>query len=153
MIRVPLTNEQTHLLLEPARLRKAVRDVLREAGILAGWVSLAVLDDRAIRRINRRYLKHDRPTDVLSFLLERSGGYLEGEVIVSAQRARAVAPQFGWTAADELLLYVIHGALHLVGCEDTTPPARAEMRRRERACLARFGLKPRFRRAEHEEVP
>ena len=43
--------------------------------------------------LNRQFLEHDGPTDVLSFLLERGDGCLEGEVVVSAETARAVAPQ------------------------------------------------------------
>ena len=64
---------------------------------------------------------------MLSFVLESSNGCLEGEVIVSADRAAAVAPKYGWSAADELLLYVIHGTLHLVGYDDVTPAKRAAM--------------------------
>ena len=79
---------------------------------------------------------------MLSFPLEQSAERLEGEVVVSAQTAAAAAGRFGWSAADELLLYVIHGTLHLMGVGDTTPLEQAEMRARERACLDRFGLKP-----------
>ena len=50
----------------------------------------------------------------------------------------------GWSLADELLLYVIHGTLHLVGCDDGTDEQRAEMRQRERACLAQFGIEGRY---------
>jgi probable rRNA maturation factor len=84
-------------------------------------------------------LNHDYPTDVLSFLLERNDNRLEGEIIVSADTALSAAPRYGWSAGDELLLYVIHGALHLVGYDDQTPEAQAEMRRHEAAILARFG--------------
>jgi probable rRNA maturation factor len=105
-------------------------------------LSLAVVDDGTIHELNRRFLKHDYPTDVLSFLLERDGDRLEGEVIVSADTAKRVSAEYDWPAADELLLYVIHGTLHLVGHNDTSPSDRAAMRGEERRYLVQFGLDP-----------
>jgi probable rRNA maturation factor len=129
--------------IDADRLGEAVRAVLREAGFSSGVVSVAVVDDREIHRLNRAHLGHDDPTDVLSFLLEREEGALEGEIVVSAETAAASAPRYGWTAGDELLLYAIHGALHLVGYDDQTPEAQAEMRLQEAKMLSRFGLERR----------
>jgi probable rRNA maturation factor len=143
-ITIEIADCQSHLPVDRRQLEQAVRVVLKEESIARAEISLAVVDDATIQRLNRQYLNHDCPTDVLSFLLERSEHDLQGEVVVSAQTARATAPQFGWSAADELLLYVIHGTLHLLGVEDTTARQRAGMRDRERACLARFGRTPRY---------
>jgi probable rRNA maturation factor len=107
-------------------------------------VSIAVVDNAEIHALNRRHLQHDYPTDVLSFLLEETGERLEGEIVASAQTAAAQAARYGWSAEDELLLYVIHGALHLVGYDDQTPEAQERMRRRESQLLAHFGLTPRY---------
>jgi probable rRNA maturation factor len=68
------------------------------------------------------------------------GYYIYLDIIFSAYTALTAAPRYGWSAGDELLLYVIHGALHLVGYDDQTPEAQAEMRRQEAAVLARLGL-------------
>ena len=59
-----------------------------------------------------------------------------------------LAVRWGWAAEDELLLYLIHGMLHLVGVDDATPKQREEMRRREAECLAAFGLKPHWEEAD-----
>jgi probable rRNA maturation factor len=142
MIAIDLANEQSALPVDARRLRRAVRLVLKEAGVSRARVSLAVIGDRAIRRLNRRYLGHDYATDVLSFNLGDSQQELEGEVIVSADAAAAAAARFGWPPEDELLLYVIHGTLHLIGLRDGNPRQRRQMRRSERECLARFGLEP-----------
>lgn len=154
MIEVEVTNHQSKMPLESERLEAAVRAVFKQGAAAA--VSVAVVDDATIGRLNAQYLNHEGPTDVLSFLLQQSDDHLEGEVVVSAERALAVAPQFGWAPADELLLYVVHGALHLLGYDDATRQGRAAMRRRERTCLARLGVEARFRRQpgrEDEEVP
>lgn len=126
--------------------------ILEDEAVERAEISLAVVDDATIRRLNGEYLGRDETTDVLSFLLERDEGSLEGEVIVSAETARSTAPRFGWTADDELLLYVIHGILHLVGYDDATAGQRARMRRREAAYLARFGLRGRWEEVTAERT-
>lgn len=138
-----VANLQKALQVDRRRLRRAVRAVLRQAGVAAAEISLAIVDHATMRPLNRRHLGHDYATDVLSFVLERDAGRLEGEVIVDAQTALRAAPRYGWKPADELLLYVVHGTLHLVGCDDQSPDDRAVMRQREAATLARFGLRPR----------
>ena len=141
MIEVDLCDRQQTLSFDAARLVEAVRRVLSDRGVEAAEISLAVVDDPTIHDLNRRFLDHDEPTDVLSFLLEE-GPPLEGEIVVSADRAERSAKAYGWAAESELLLYVIHGALHLVGFDDTTDNKRAEMRAAERKYLATFGLEP-----------
>ncbi|MBW3596171.1 MAG: rRNA maturation RNase YbeY [Planctomycetes bacterium] len=143
MIDVEVTNRQSAVAVDAERLSAAVREVLQQADVAEASVSLAVVDDEEIHRLNRLHLEHDRPTDVLSFLLD-NGERLEGEIVISADTASATAPKFGWTTGDELLLYAIHGALHLVGYDDQDPAAQAEMRQQEAALLARFGLSPRY---------
>jgi len=142
VIEIEVNNSQSVCPAEVERLEDAVRAILAEEHVSAGVLSLAIVDDESIHELNRRYLQHDYPTDVLSFALEQRENYLEGEVIVSVERAAAVAPGLGWSVADELLLYVTHGVLHLVGYDDRSPSERTRMRARERHHLARFGLEP-----------
>jgi probable rRNA maturation factor len=128
--------------IDTDRLNRAVEVVLMEEGVEAAAIIVAVVDDARIRDLNRRYLDHDEPTDVLSFDLADENGRLEGDVVVSAEMAERAATRLLWPAGDELLLYVIHGILHLVGYDDLDVPSRTDMRRRERHYLARFGLHP-----------
>jgi probable rRNA maturation factor len=147
---VPLTieisDEQTAHATDHARLRKAVRLVLQAASIRSAEISIAIVTDEQMHALNRQYLDHDYPTDVLSFVLERdeSAGRLEGEIVVSADYADREAAHYGWTTNDELLLYVIHGCLHLVGHDDQAPQGQAAMRAAEAKHLAEFGLKHRY---------
>jgi probable rRNA maturation factor len=152
VITVHIADEQTRLPADADRLRDAIRGVLAEAGIARAEISLALVDNATLHELNRRFLGHDEPTDVLAFTLERTGDRLEGEVVVSTDMAAATAPAYGWSAADELLLYVIHGALHLVGLDDRTPADLEAMRRRERDHLARFGLEPCYQEAAHADA-
>ncbi|MHC4179883.1 MAG: rRNA maturation RNase YbeY [Planctomycetota bacterium] len=144
MITVEIHNDQSHVPLDEQRLCDAVRIILEDQSLRHARISLAVVDDPTIRRLHREYLEQDEPTDVLSFLYQRGEDGLEGEVIVSGQTASGAGARFGWPAQDELLLYVIHGTLHLVGYRDATPRELARMRRQERAYLSRFGLEGRY---------
>jgi probable rRNA maturation factor len=139
MIHIAIANQHPDLDLDTRRMRRTIKEVLAGEGIDSGEISLAVVDDPTIHDLNRRWLDHDEPTDVLSFVLERDESHLEGEIIVSADTARARAGEFGWSADAELALYVIHGALHLAGYDDKEPAAREQMRERERFYLERLG--------------
>jgi probable rRNA maturation factor len=132
MITVTIANRQRKLPVDRRRLRRAVVQIMRDAEIAAASISLAIVDDPTIARLHQQFLADPEPTDVLSFVLESSAEMLEGEVVVSADTARACAPRYGCTPAEELLRYVVHGTLHLVGYDDTTPQKRAVMRKREK---------------------
>jgi probable rRNA maturation factor len=134
-IRIAVINRQKTLPVDRARVRRVVQSVLRDAKIEEAHVNVAVVDDAAIAKLHEQFLGDPHPTDVLSFVLECSGGRLEGEIAVSADTARAAAPLFAVTPEDELLRYVIHGALHLVGFDDAAPRQRAAMRKREQYYL------------------
>jgi len=139
---IEIANQQTTCPVDEARIRQVVAAILHDAGICAGAISIAVVDDPTIHELNRRHLQHDYPTDVISFVLDREGSLLEGEVVVSADTAQSVAADLAWPTEDELLLYVVHGTLHLVGYDDVSDTLRAEMREKERHYLAQFGLTP-----------
>lgn len=136
---IALSNQQSRHAVDEAQLCEAVRAVLRDSSFASATISIAVVDDATIHELNRRYLKHDWATDVLSFVLDDSADHLEGEVILSADTAAAAAREAGWPAAAEQLLYVVHGALHLVGYGDKSPAEAQRMRAAEAAYLQRFG--------------
>jgi probable rRNA maturation factor len=141
MLSIELCNRQALVPLDAARLKNAAAAVLGDAGFDDGYLSIAIVDDAEIHNLNRQYLAHDFATDVLSFVLEQEGAHLEGEVIASAETAARCAAEYGWTPGDELLLYVIHGTLHLAGHDDLEDEPRAAMRAAERRYLERFGAR------------
>jgi probable rRNA maturation factor len=140
VITIEITRRDRLVALDAARLKSGVELVLSRAGVSRALVGLAVVGDDEIHELNRRYLGHDYPTDVLSFLLERCDDRLEGEIVLSAATAERAAADAGWSTDDELLLYAIHAALHLVGYDDLDPLDQAAMRAKEQEFLAEFGL-------------
>lgn len=104
-------------------------------------LEVVLTDDTTIARLNRRFLRHRGPTDVITFPADGAeGDRVLGEVVISVDRARAQARRAGWPLRREVALLLAHGVLHLGGFDDRAPRAAAEMRARERAVLARvFG--------------
>jgi probable rRNA maturation factor len=131
LIEIAVNNRQRAHRVDRRQLIEAARVVFRGEGVGRGEISLAVVDDAEMRSLNRRHLGHDYPTDVLSFLLDSSPGEIVGEIIVSADTAARTAGELGLTVAGELLLYVVHGALHLAGHDDHTDGDARKMRRLE----------------------
>jgi probable rRNA maturation factor len=152
MFNIEINNQQNRLAIDIDRLTRAVEMVLSDEGVEAAAINVAIVDDPTIHDLNRRFLDHDEPTDVLSFVLDDDAGRLEGDVIASADTAIRTAAHLQWPAADELLLYAIHGTLHLVGYDDLDSESRREMRERERHCLAQFGLQSPSTDPENDSV-
>jgi probable rRNA maturation factor len=135
VLTLEFSNRQRSLTLDVPFLERLLRSLFRAEGISRGEVSVSIVRDDEIHQLNRSYLSHDYPTDVLSFVLDRDGAELNGEIVVSSDTALARCREFGWSAHDELTLYVIHGALHLVGYDDKTAEDCRLMRERERHYL------------------
>jgi len=133
-------NNQTALSLDFDQLRRILRIVLGDAGYSDAEVSVAVVSDDRMQELNRRHLDHDYATDVLSFRLDdqEEQHRLEGEIIVSADTAARESARYGWSMQDELLLYVLHGGLHLVGYDDAEETDRLQMREAESRYLGQL---------------
>jgi probable rRNA maturation factor len=101
-------------------------------------LSVVLVDDATIHDINRRFLAHDYPTDVIAFDL-RGGGGPDGEIFVSVTTAKREAEKRGVDVASEILLYCVHGTLHLLGYDDHEPRDRRRMQTRQRSLLAALG--------------
>lgn len=142
---VEVSDTQNHVRVDSDVLRELVESVLRAEGVDAATISVALVDDAAIHRVNRDYLAHDCPTDVVSFVLSDDDEPLAGELVVSAETAARVAAELGAEPWNELALYVVHGLLHVCGYDDLDDDSAAVMRSGEDAALARQGLINPFR--------
>lgn len=143
--KIEIADEQSQP-LDPDPLIAAVKQILTDHEIVSSEVSIAVVDDPAIRSLNKQYLDHDFETDVISFVLDHDEevGSLSGQLIVSSDTANRMAGEFGGSMQDELLLYVVHGTLHLVGYDDKDPADAREMRVAEKRYLRSFGVEHRW---------
>lgn len=130
---VHLTNAQRIFPLNLRNLRARSRRLMKLLQKETCEVSITLLDDEGIRALNLRYLKRDRPTNVLSFPMDDE--LLLGDIVISVETAAREAEEGQIPLEDEILFLIIHGLLHLVGYDhedgDETKAALMETRERE----------------------
>lgn len=128
-----------HLRLTAEQKRSLRNFVCELAGAVADGRDFCCLltGDAQLQELNRRFLDHDYPTDVLSFPSADPNGSL-GELAISIERAHAQAQQFGHHLLDEVRVLMLHGVLHLTGMDHESD--RGEMSRAERKFRSQFAL-------------
>jgi probable rRNA maturation factor len=94
--------------------------MLAHLGLEDVELSVALVDDRRIRELNKRHRKKDKATDVLAFPLGDETTGLLGDVVLSVDTARRQAGRARRPLLDELTMLLAHGLLHLVGFDHET---------------------------------
>lgn len=141
--KVNVSNQNPRAKVDQERLKQGIQLVLRDYEVKRAFIGLAIVTDDTIQKMNKRFLDHDYATDVLSFPLsgnEYKTDILEGEIAISFDTAQQRAGEFGWGTENELLLYAVHGTLHLVGLSDQTGEERTLMRRAEQKILSQMNI-------------
>ena len=106
-------------------------------------VSVTFTDNEGIRAINREYREIDSPTDVLSFPLfeEAEGTRMLGDIVLSLEKCRAQAEEFGHSFERECAFLTVHSTLHLLGYDHVNSEAEEQdMRARQTAIVENMGL-------------
>lgn len=141
----------------PGYLAAALARVAEQACIAIDSLSIVIVDDAAIADLHQRFLNVDGTTDVITFDLSEAtagvdhdpaSGGVDGELYLCLDEARRRAAEFGHPVADELLLYAVHGLLHLVGYDDHDPEDHRIMHAKEDELLTAIGVGPVFSRRE-----
>ena len=124
----------------PAGARAPVEAAAARLGPARLHVQVVAGDDALLQRLNRDFRRRDRPTDVLSFRYETAATPAAAgpgaEIYVSVERAAAQAREYHRTRAQEFVLLVLHGLLHVQGHDHHRRTDAARMHRAERAALA-----------------
>ena len=107
-------------------------------------VSVTFTDNEGIRAINREYREKDAPTDVLSFPLFEEGAdgtRMLGDIVISLEKCRAQAQEFGHSFERECAFLTVHSTLHLLGYDHVNSEAEdIDMRKRQTAIVDAMGL-------------
>ncbi len=130
-------------------LRRQVLGAHRMLRTRVREASIVLVDERAMADLHRRFLKRRGSTDVMTFPLELDsrGRALSGDIVICVPVARRRAGEHGARVRDELLLYALHGLLHLSGWDDRRQPEFERMHRTEDRILSRLGVGALFYRA------
>lgn len=129
--------------------KKAVEMVGKLYGVETAEVSVTLTDNAYIHTLNRQYRNIDRPTDVLSFALNESeepeiadGPEVNvlGDIIISVERAREQAKEYGHSLQREIAFLTVHGMLHLLGYDHMEEEERREMEQEQRFVMEKLGI-------------
>jgi probable rRNA maturation factor len=138
-VKVEVRSEHARGAAAARRLRSRARAFLAALGRAETELSVLVVGDAAMRRLNRAWRGKDRATDVLSFPAA-AGGALLGDVVISLDTARRAAREDGRALGAELDRYLAHGILHLLGHDHEASPAAARRMARAEDALVGEGM-------------
>ena len=132
-----------------ATVKLAAETAGRMYGVSAGEVSVTLTDNAYIQTLNKKYRQIDRPTDVLSFALNEGEepqitGAPEfnvlGDIVLSVERAKEQAAEYGHSLRREIAFLTVHGMLHLLGYDHIEDTDRLEMEREQKAVMEKLGI-------------
>jgi probable rRNA maturation factor len=142
-----ILNRQSRIPLQDIVLARFLTSVRRELKLGRREVTVCVVEDREIARLNRRFRGKPKPTDVLSFpangadakgFQSKSDAKYLGDIAISPEAARRNAKRFGRTLDEELRILILHGVLHLAGYDHEAD--HGEMERLEARLRGKMGL-------------
>ena len=128
-VRVTLTNASNSRYRGQADIVASIEKTLKREGVKTARVDVVLVDDKEMKKLNSRFLKHNSTTDVITFPLEKDPLY--GEIYISLEAARRQATEYGVGVINELSRLAVHGTLHLVGHDDSTEAQAQAMHRLE----------------------
>lgn len=139
---ISITNEQKSVRISVKRMTALIRFLFDAEQVRGKGISVLFCDDKKIKLLHKQYMSLNTVTDVMAFpgdedFCPGSEGYL-GDVVVSAERAKAVASAYREPVIRETERYVVHGILHLLGYDDKAEKKKKIMIARQEAILSQF---------------
>ena len=137
-LRITARAGRTHLSFLKKMLRRA--HALLKSPL--GELSIALVADREMAKLHERFMHDSSPTDVLTFPLDENsrGQAASGEIVINVSQALRESRRRGIAIQNELLLYALHGMLHLMGLDDRTEADFDRMHRLEDRILGKLGV-------------
>ncbi len=134
---------QKKIPIDLPRVGQIARAILKHEGVRDAALSIVFVSSPKIRSLNRQYLRRDYVTDVLAFDLRevKRAGEVTGDIAICVEAAIRNAKSYDSSLARELVLYVAHGILHLLGFDDHSPRDIRAMRKKEQEILKYLGKK------------
>lgn len=119
----------------PRRTANWLKTVCLQENYELDLLTYVFCSDESLSALNKQYLNHSAYTDILSFDFS-DGGKIQGEIYISIPRVRDNAKRFRQAFNVELRRVLVHGLLHFMGYDDKKSRQKAQMRRKEEACLS-----------------
>ena len=119
---------------------RAVDFYKKISGIEIESLSISLVNDQEMEKMNNTHLSHDGSTDIITFDYREPGnmdnGMIDAELIICPDQAKINAKEYGIALKQEITRLVFHGLLHLTGYDDTDAVKRRKMKKREDEILS-----------------
>jgi probable rRNA maturation factor len=137
-VKVEIANLQKHYKIKDNKIKQVVKEVLGKKSSSAK-LSVAFVGNNEIKKLNKKYFNSDDVTDVIAFPLDNYKNTLNGEIVVSVETAVDTAVKENVDVEGEIILYVVHGLLHLLGYSDVNREDAIIMHEKESKILKALG--------------
>lgn len=139
-MKIDIRDLQDVVTLDRKKILSCARAVLKGMHEDGSGLSLVFVNDTYIKNLNLKYRKVNSSTDVLAFPMREGNGAgayspVLGDIVISTETAQREAQKRKCPIQKELNLYLVHGILHLLGCDDKNAADRKKMREKEREFL------------------
>lgn len=120
----------------PRKTKAWIKEVIKRENKTLANLNYIFCSDAYLLAINKQYLNHQTLTDIITFDNSEGDGRIEGDIFISVERVHENASRLGAAFEEELHRVIIHGILHLSGYGDKIGKQKAQMRKKEDACLS-----------------
>jgi rRNA maturation RNase YbeY len=129
---------------EPLIKKKAVHSLISslksELKLSISFLSISLITSSELEQINKKYLRHDFNTDVITFNYSIVKNKIDGEILISFEDAMLNSKKYKVKYGEEILRLIVHGILHLVGYDDNTNKNKAKMKSMENKLINKYNF-------------
>ena len=122
------SEKKTFEVSQKDKLRLLLKEVCKQENAQLSFINCVFCSDEYLLQINKKHLKHNFLTDIITFDFSEKKDQIEGDLYISIDRVKENAKKYGDTFKTETIRVVLHGLLHLIGYKDKSEKEKKRMR-------------------------
>lgn len=138
MIEAAVVRDYKKIKFSLSHVQQIVRFVCGKEKQTSAFLSFVFIGDKKMKLMNKKFLNHNFTTDVITFPLETD--FVHAEIYINVVQAKRQAKEFGAALKDEMIRLIVHGTLHSLGYDDSTPADKKAMFERQERYVDKLSL-------------
>ena len=122
------SEKKTFEVSQKDKLRLLLKEVCKQENAQLSFINCVFCSDEYLLQINKKHLKHNFLTDIITFDFSEKKDQIEGDLYISVDRVKENAKKYGDTFKTETIRVILHGLLHLIGYKDKSEKEKKRMR-------------------------
>jgi len=124
--------------IQKRNVHRLVQYLKKEFNLNILFLSISFISSPELRVVNKKYLKHDFDTDIITFNYSKITSDIDGEILISLDEAKRNARKFNVTYDKEIFRLIIHGMLHLLNFDDMDASSKKIMKKEENKLINKY---------------